>query len=175
VLTRGEAAVPVAYGLLAAAALPLLAGPGRAGLALAIAVAAAFAYSLLDLPGALFTLPIGVALFAAVDAGRRWQASLGIAAAVAGVLAIGTLAGRGHVVDLANAGWFGGWLVASFVLGEFARGRRAYVGEVEQQAGVGLHLLNRDPEQARVALENIHEASRERPGGAARRRPPPWR
>ncbi len=125
---------PAGFALLAAAALPLLVRREHPRAALAAIVLVAFAYDAAGYPSGMYTLPIGIALFSAVDAGFRWLA-IGLAAAVVVVfLGVGIATGRGHVTDLTNALWFGGWLVASLVLGEVTRGRRQYVEQVEQRA-----------------------------------------
>jgi signal transduction histidine kinase len=200
-LVRGR---PDALGvaLLLACAAPLALRRRDPVVALVLVGAAAFAYDLLDEPAAMYTIPIAIALYAAADAGRRASAVAGLVAIVGGFLAVGMVFGRGHVVDLANAAWFTGWLVASVVLGEVMRSRRAYLEEVERrardaertreeegrrrageermriarelhdvlahrislinvQAGVGAHLLDRDPEQARASLLAIRDTSRE--------------
>jgi signal transduction histidine kinase len=202
-LLRGtESVSPLAHALLVATALPLLVRRPAPRAALAAIVLLSFAYDLLDFPGGFYTVPIGIALFTAVDDGFRWTAVAGSAVAVGGFLLVGLATGRGHISDLGNALWFGGWLVASLVLGEVTRSRRAYVREVEQralaaergreeearrrtgeeririarelhdilghrislinvQASAAVHLLDRDPEQARTALIAIKEASHE--------------
>jgi signal transduction histidine kinase len=197
-----ESISPLAYALLVAIALPLLVRRPAPRVALTAIVLLSFAYDLLDFPGGFYTVPIGIALFTAVDEGFRWTAVAGSAVAVGGFLIVGLATGRGHISDLGNALWFGGWLAASLVLGEVTRSRRAYVREVEQralaaergreeearrrageeririarelhdilghrislinvQASAAVHLLDRDPEQARTALIAIKEASHE--------------
>ena len=187
-LTSGHGIDGLGYLLLAGTSIPLLARRRHPRGALAATVLLSFAYDVVGYPSGFYTLPIGIALYFVVDAGFR-SVAVGVAAAVvAAFLAVGTLLGRGHVSDLVNALWFAGWLVASLVLGEVTRSRRAYVEQVEQralqaeririarelhdilahrissinvQAGVGAHLLDRDPEQARRALVAISDASRE--------------
>jgi signal transduction histidine kinase len=162
----------------------------------------AFAYDLLNFPGGLCTIAVGVALYAVADAGHARTGIGAIVAVVGGFLGFGVVLGRGHVIDLVTALWFGGWLVASLILGETTRSRRAYLEQVEQraldaertredearrrageeririarelhdilahrismisvQSGVGAHLLDRDPDQARRALVAVNQASRE--------------
>lgn len=193
---------PAGYVLLALSALPLAMRRSMPVGALAAIAAAAFAYDVLDQPGAFYTVPVAIALYSVADAGARAAAVAGLVAIVGGFLAVGVLLGRGHVVDVVNAAWFGGWLVASIVLGEVTRGRRAYLEEAERrareaertrdeearrrageerlriarelhdvlahrislisvQAGVGAHLLDRQPEQARASLAAIQDASHE--------------
>jgi len=193
---------PLGYGLLVAGAAALLVRRQHPVLALAGTVIPAFAYDLLNYPGGLCTIAVGVALFSVADAGHRRAGITAIVGVVGGFFAIGVILGRGHVIDLITALWFGGWLVASLVLGETARSRRAYLEEVEQraleaersredeahrrageeririarelhdvlahrismisvQSGVGAHLLDRDPDQARRALVAVNQASKE--------------
>jgi signal transduction histidine kinase len=193
---------PVGYGLLIAGAAALLVRRSHPVAALVGTVIPAFAYDLLNDPGGLCTIAVGVALFAVADAGHRRAGIGAIVAVVGGFLAIGIGLGRGHVMDLVTALWFAGWLVASLILGETTRSRRAYLEEVEQraqeaersredearrrageeririarelhdvlahrismisvQSGVGAHLLDRDPDQARRALVAVNQASKE--------------
>jgi signal transduction histidine kinase len=193
---------PVGYGLLIAGAAALLVRRNHPVAALVGTVIPAFAYDLLNDPGGLCTIAVGVALFAVADAGHRRAGIGAIVAVVGGFLAIGVGLGRGHVMDLVTALWFAGWLVASLILGETTRSRRAYLEEVEQraqeaersredearrrageeririarelhdvlahrismisvQSGVGAHLLDRDPDQARRALVAVNQASKE--------------
>src|SRR5437879_7854094 len=193
---------PLGYGLLLAGAASLLVRRMHPVAALAGTVITAFAYDLLNYPGGLCTIAVGVALFAVADAGHSRIGISAIIAVVGGFLGIGVLLGRGHVIDLITALWFAGWLVASLMLGETTRGRRAYLEEVEQraveaersredearrrareeririarelhdvlahrismigvQSGVGAHLMDRDPGQARSALIAVNQASKE--------------
>jgi len=193
---------PLGYGLRVAGAAALLVRRRHPVAALAGTVVPAFAYDLLNYPGGLCTIAVGVALFAVADAGHRRIGISAIIAVVGGFLGIGVLLGRGHVIDLITALWFAGWLVASLMLGETTRGRRAYLEEVEQraveaersredearrrareeririarelhdvlahrismisvQSGVGAHLMDRDPGQARSALIAVNQASKE--------------
>jgi signal transduction histidine kinase len=193
---------PLGYGLLAAGAISLLVRRSHPVAALTGTLIAAFAYNLLNYPDGLCTIAVGVALFAVADAGHPRIGIGAIVAVVGGFFGIGVLLGRGHVVDLITALWFAGWLIASLMLGETTRGRRAYLEEVEQraveaersredearrrareeririarelhdvlahrismisvQSGVGAHLMDRDPDQARSALIAVNQASKE--------------
>ena len=193
---------PVGYGLLVIGAVALLARRHHPMIALAGTVLPAFAYDLLNFPGGLCSIAVGVALYAVADAGHVRAGIVAIVAVVGGFLGIGDVLGRGHVIDLVTALWFAGWLVASLILGETTRGRRAYLEQVEQravdaertredearrrageeririarelhdilahrismmsvQSGVGAHLLDRDPDQARRALVAVNQASKE--------------
>jgi hypothetical protein len=125
---------PLGYGLLIAGAAALLLRRKHPVVALAGTVIPAFAYDLLNYPGGLCTIAVGVALFSVADAGHRRVGISAVIAVVGGFLAIGVVLGRGHVTDLITALWFAGWLVASLILGETTRSRRAYLEEVEQRA-----------------------------------------
>jgi signal transduction histidine kinase len=201
-LVRAATLGPVGYGLLIAGAAALLVRRKHPVAALAGTVIPAFAYDLLNYPGGLCTIAVGVALFSVADAGHTRAGASAIAAVVGGFLAIGVVLGRGHVLDVVTALWFAGWLVASLILGETTRSRRAYLEEVEGraleaersredlarrrageeririarelhdvlahrismisvQSGVGAHLMDRDPDQARSALIAVNHASKE--------------
>ena len=201
-LADARALGPVGYGLLILGAAALLIRRAHPVAALVGAVIPAFAYDLLNFPGGLCTIAVGVGVYAVADAGHLRTGIGTIVAVVSGFLGIGVLLGRGHVSDLVTALWFAGWLVASLILGETTRGRRAYLDEVEGraieaertredearrraaeeririarelhdilahrismisvQSGVGAHLLDRDPDQARSALLAVNQASRE--------------
>lgn len=187
-LTGGHGVDTLGYLLLAGTSMPLLVRRRHPRGALATTVLLSFAYDLIGYPSGFYTLPIGIALYFVVAAGFRWVAAGVAGAVVAAFLVVGVALGRGHVSDITNALWFAGWLVASLVLGEVTRARRAYVEQVEQraleaeririarelhdilahrissisvQASVGAHLLDRDPEQARRSLVAISDASRQ--------------
>ncbi|MEA2606047.1 MAG: hypothetical protein QOI00_804, partial [Chloroflexota bacterium] len=117
---------PVGYGLLIVGAAALLVRRSHPVAALAGTVIPAFAYDLLNFPGGLCTIAVGVALYAVADAGHVRTGIGAIVAVVGGFLGFGVILGRGHVIDLVTALWFAGWLVASLVLGETTRSRRAY-------------------------------------------------
>ena len=193
---------PAGYGVLIVGAAALLVRRTHPVAALVGTMIPAFAYDLLNFPGGLCTIAVGVALYAVADAGHVRTGIGAIVAVVGGFLGIGVVLGRGHVIDLITALWFAGWLVASLILGETTRSRRAYLEEVEQraleaertredearrraseeririarelhdvlahrismisvQSGVGAHLLDRDPDQARRALVAVNQASKE--------------
>jgi signal transduction histidine kinase len=134
VLTAGRGIDVLGYLLLAGGVAPLLGRRRRPRAAMAATVILAFAYDAAGYPGGFYTLPIGIALYTAVDAGFRWTA-VGLAAGIVAVFGlVGVAFGRGHITDVTNALWFAGWLVASLVLGEVTRSRRAYVEQVEQRA-----------------------------------------
>ena len=201
-LAGAQATGPVGYGLLLAGAAALLFRRQYPLAVLWTTVSVAFAYDMLNFPGGLCAIAIGVALYSVADAGHRRAGIAAIGVVGIGFLAIGVLLGRGHITDLASAFWFGGWLVASLVLGETTRSRRAYLAQVEEralaaeqsredearrraseeririarelhdilahrismisvQSGVGAHLMDRRPEEARRALLAINDASKE--------------
>jgi signal transduction histidine kinase len=190
------------YGVLVATAAPLAARRVYPVATLVATIVFAFTYDALDYPAAFYTIAIVVALYGAVAQGRRAPALAIVAAAFAAFVITDVLFPRGHVMDPPNALWFGGWLVAGWVAGEFSRSRRSYLEEVERravdaertrdeearrraseermriarelhdvlahsmsvinvQASVALHLLDRQPEQARPALVAITQASRD--------------
>jgi signal transduction histidine kinase len=134
-ILKGRGAVsPLAYAVLLGAALSLLAWREFPRASLLGTIVFASAYEILDFPGGFYTIPLGIAFFSVVDAGLRRTAVAASVLVIGGFLAVGLATGRGHISDLGNALWFGGWLVASLVLGEVTRGRRAYVAEVQQRA-----------------------------------------
>src|ERR1035437_8457822 len=202
ILRGGGPVSPLAYAVLIAAALSLLAWRDFPRAALVGTIVFSSAYEILDFPGGFYTIPMGIAFFAVVDAGFRRTGVAASVLVIGGFLVVGLATGRGHISDLGNALWFGGWLVASLVLGEVTRGRRAYVAEVQQralaaersreeearrrasdeririarelhdilghrislinvQAAAALHVVDRDPAQARTALVAIKQASHE--------------
>jgi signal transduction histidine kinase len=96
------------------------------------------------IPGLLTAFPVGVvaavpvmiAVYAAMRAGRRWPAVVATVVLVPGVLAAG-LAGASaqparELVQIRLL--LAGWLVAAGVLGEVSRQRVAYLRQVEQRA-----------------------------------------
>ncbi len=134
VLAGGRGVDTLGYLLLAGSALPLLVSRTHPRVAMTATVFVAFAYDAIGYPSAFYTLPIGITLYSVVDAGFRWLA-MGVAGGVvAAFLAVGIAFGRGHVTDLTNALWFGGWLSTGLILGEVTRSRRAYVEQVEARA-----------------------------------------
>src|SRR4029077_2096124 len=114
-LAGAKATGPVGYVLLLAGAAALLFRRQYAVAVLWTTVALAFAYNLLNFPGGLCAIAIGVALYSVADAGHRRAGIAAITIVGFGFLAVGVFLGRGHITDPASALWFGGWLVASFV------------------------------------------------------------
>jgi signal transduction histidine kinase len=191
-----------AYVLLLAGALPLALRNWYPVAVLLVVAATTVPYVWLGYPGGFYTIAVAFAIWAAVAAGHRLVAAavgIGLVAAMAGAVVV---VASGHVGDADAPIWFGGWLVASFVLGEVSRSRREYLEQVEQraidaertrdeearrrageermriarelhdvlahnisminvQAGVAIHLLDRQPEQARTALIAINDASKD--------------
>ncbi len=148
---------PLGYGLLVAGAAALLLRRTHPIAALAGTAIPAFAYDLLNYPGGLCTIAVGVALFSVADAGRPRAGLSAIAAVVGGFLAFGVVLGRGHVIDLITALWFAGWLVTSLVLGETTRSRRAYLEAVEQRA-VEAERSREDEARRRTGEERLRIA-----------------
>jgi signal transduction histidine kinase len=193
---------PAAYAMLIAGALPLALRNRYPVAVLLVVAATTVPYIWLAYPGGFYTIALAVAIWAAVSHGKRLAAAavgIGLIAAMIGAVIV---VAEGHVGDADAPIWFGGWLVASFVLGEVSRSRREYLEQVEQraiaaertreeearrrageeririarelhdvlahnisminvQAGVAVHLLDRQPEQARSALVAINDASKE--------------
>ncbi|MGE5156264.1 MAG: hypothetical protein ACM3JP_02080, partial [Betaproteobacteria bacterium] len=102
---------PVGYGLLVVGAAALLVRRTHPVAALIGTVIPAFTYDLLNFPGGLCTIAVGVALYAVADAGHVRAGIGAIVAVVGGFLGFGVVLGRGHVIDLVTALWFAGWLV----------------------------------------------------------------
>ncbi len=159
VITGGRGVDALGYVLLAAASLPLAWRRRSPRTALAATVLASFAYDGAGYPSAFYTVPIMIAVFSVADAGFRLVAIGVVAAVVGSFLAVGLALGRGHVDDLTNALWFAGWLVASVVLGEVTRARRAYVEQVEQRAIAAER--ERDEEALRKVSEERIRIARE--------------
>ncbi len=191
-----------AYALLVLMAAPLAVRQRRPGTVLAAVATVAFAYVALGYPSGFFTVALAVALYTVAVEGRRRVALGGLVGIAVVLSALGTLVGRGHLIDLSATLWFTGWLAASTALGEVVRGRERYLEQIRQRAleaertreeealrrateermriarelhdvlahristiavrsGVALHLLERQPEEAREALAAINESSRE--------------
>src|SRR5438552_16137004 len=108
---------PLGYGLLIAGAAALLLRRTHPVAALAGTVLPAFAYDLLNFPGGLCTIAVGVALFSVADAGHSRAGISAIVAVAGGFLAIGVVLGRGDVADLTTALSSAGWSAASLLLG----------------------------------------------------------
>ncbi|MGH2385352.1 MAG: sensor histidine kinase [Candidatus Limnocylindria bacterium] len=192
----------IGFALLVANAAPI-AVRNRHPIPVLLAVAATtLVYTWLGYPGGFYTIAMAFAIWAAVAAGHRIVA-IGVGALVVGAVVVASyVLSAGHATDAGAPIWLGGWLVASFVLGEVSRGRRRYLEQAEQraldaersreeearrrageerlriarelhdvlahnisiinvQAGVAVHLLDRQPEQARTALVAISQASKE--------------
>jgi signal transduction histidine kinase len=122
------------YGLLIATAAPLLVRRRHPAIAFVATATIAFAYDALDYPAAFYTLAILIALYTVAEAGGRWQALVGAVAVVIAFALVDVLFQRGHVMGWSGGLWFAGWLLLSIVLAEFAKGRRAYLDQVEQRA-----------------------------------------
>src|SRR5580704_285146 len=156
-LAGAQATAPLGYGVLLAGAAALLFRRQHPIPVLWTTVALAFAYDLLNFPGGLCAIAIGVALYSVADAGHRRAGLSAIVVVALGFLAIGVLLGRGHITDAASALWFGGWLVASFVLGETTRSRRDYLAQVEARA-IAAERSREDEALRRAGEERIRIA-----------------
>ena len=192
----------VGYALIAVVAAPVAVRNTYPVQALSVIAAGATLYFWLGQPGPFWTVALVLAIWASVSAGHR-IATLAIGAGfVAAFVITGFIVRAGHAAEPNAPLWLGGWLLASFVLGEVSRGRRAYIAQVEQravdaertreeearrrageerlriarelhdvlahsisvinvQAGVAVHLLDKQPDQARAALIAINDASKE--------------
>jgi signal transduction histidine kinase len=200
--TGAEPMAPLGYLLLLVTAAPLAFRDRYPVGVLAVVITAAIAYTWLAYAGGFYTLAVFLAMWAAVSAGHRLAAVIASVGLVGAFVAASLAVGAGHAVDPDAPLWLGGWLVASFVLGEVSRGRRQYLEAVEQrvidaertreeearrrageerlriarelhdvlahnisminvQAGVAVHLLDKQPDQARTALVAISQASKE--------------
>ncbi|MBA2317677.1 MAG: sensor histidine kinase [Euzebyales bacterium] len=186
------------YALLVAGGLALAVRRRQPAAVLAAAIATGIAYDLLGYPGAFFTVPILLALYFAAAASLR---SLAVSGAVT-TFVLMLVAGVGHQMDAAGMLWLAGWLGLALVLGEGARGRRAYLEQAEQraeeaertreeealrrageermriardlhdvlahriaqinvQAGVAVHLRDKEPAKAGEAMVVVKQASKQ--------------
>lgn len=108
-------------------------------------------------PGAATALPVFVALYTAVEAGRKLPAWITAAATIVVGTISSTLWRDGPETALENVEQhllIAGWVVASGVLGEVARQRRAYVAEVERRAAEA-ERTREQVAQRRVAQERL--------------------
>jgi len=125
---------PLAVALLVGSGLPLVVRDRWPLPVLVLVSAAAIGYALLGYPTGFYTIALVFAIWAAVAAGHR-LVSIGVIAVLIATLAVAALVvPTGHARDPGAAVWFGGWLVAAFVLGEVSRGRRSYLEQVERRA-----------------------------------------
>jgi len=183
------------YGLLVLGPALLLARlrfPGAVALAVS---AVTLAYVLLDYPFGPFVLSVIVALFTAVDQGRRlaaWSSALLLYAGHFGARYAFGIEPEPKAAELLGVG---AWLLVVLAASEVVRARRQWTAEsrraeeqetgrraseerlriarelhdvlghhlslINVQAGVALHLKDRQPEQAATALTAIEQASRE--------------
>ncbi len=150
------------YALLVVAAAATSARRAAPVAVLAIATAAIVAYEIRGYPGVVPALPVLVALFTAVRAGRRWPAG-----AAVGVIAIGGLIGELTCAQLSPdvlQRWYLliGWLLAAAVTGALARAHHAYLEQVEQRAADAERTREEtaqrraDAERVRIARE-LHD------------------
>jgi signal transduction histidine kinase len=178
---RGIDAVAVALLLVAAGALAVR----DRHIAALVAFAAASAFIARGHPyGPVFAAPLVALFLAGLTPHRRrtW-----IVAAAGGAMFLAAAARSDHV-GLVHLGLVVGWLAAFTSAAEVVRNRRVEAMErarrrsseqrlhiarelhdvlahdislINVQAGVALHLVDEQPEQARIALANIKEASRD--------------
>jgi signal transduction histidine kinase len=106
------------------------------GVVLLVTSACLFAYQLRGYPGVIPAVPVVVAVFFAVDAGRRWFAVATVAAGFACIAVGDALAGadRPFRVELQDRFLLIGWILVAGVAAEVLRHRRAYLDQVEQRA-----------------------------------------
>jgi signal transduction histidine kinase len=157
---------------------------------LAVAAAAADVYVGLGYPYGPIFLSVVVAIFTAVQTGRRRETWLLTAAAFAGFAAADALDTHAEpgATGLVHLGLVVGWLIGVLAVSEVVRTRREQAAQQRQrqlgeqrlelaqelhdvlahhislinvQASVALHLLDEQPEQARPALTHIKAASRD--------------
>lgn len=134
----GRVALDLAgYLLLVCPALAVAAVRRVPVLVLVLTTACLLAYLIRGYPGVTATVPVLIAMYATVDAGRRLAAVTAVVVTLAG-----GVAGQLVVIDPAPAApdllqnWFLllGWLVAAGVAGETSRQRRENLDQVERRA-----------------------------------------
>lgn len=118
-----------------------------------IVIATGLAYDLLGNPGAFSTVAIVLAIFSVASSGRRWTAIAGVVATLATFYLTDLIGDTGHVLNAEGALWFGGWLIAGFLMGEVSRARIDRAAAAEQRA--------REAERHRQE-ETLRRASEER-------------
>src|SRR5436190_4822855 len=125
---------PLAIGLLLASGLSLV-GRDRWPLPVLFVVAlTAMTYVFLGYAAGFYTIGLVFAIWAAVAAGYRLVGALVVVLLIVLLVVAAYVVGTGHAHDPEASIWFGGWLVAAFVLGEVSRGRRSYLEQVERRA-----------------------------------------
>jgi signal transduction histidine kinase len=156
---------PLAYVLLLGATLSLVARRRAPVAVLLVATACVLGYELRGYPGIVIGLPVLVAVYTAVLAGR-WLAALAAATLlILGMVAIGFSQTGGTLTRAAIENWLllSGWLVASGVIAEVSRQRSAYLRQVEQRAVEAertreeLALRRAGEERLRIARE-LHDS-----------------
>ncbi|GAA1873918.1 sensor histidine kinase [Actinomadura bangladeshensis] len=85
-------------------------------------------------PGPSAVFPVLVAVFVAVQAGRRAAPALAAAAFLGADLAVNLPGSGGALEDLENTSLLLGWFVAAFGAAAVARARQAYLEEAERRA-----------------------------------------
>jgi signal transduction histidine kinase len=127
---------PLGYALLV---LPVAAVALRRRLpvpVLLVTSACLLAYQVRGYPGLIPAVPVVVAVYAAVSAGRRWVAIATVAAGFLGVVAADLFvhSGQPFRVVLQDRFLLVGWIGAAAMAAETLRQRRAYLAQVEQRA-----------------------------------------
>ncbi|MEV4713086.1 sensor histidine kinase [Micromonospora sp. NPDC049374] len=106
-------------------------------LVLAVTTGCLLIYQVRGYPGVVAALPVLVALYATVQAGRRRSAAVAVSVIlVGGFIGERTVAAGGEAASDAFQRWFLliGWLVASCVAAELSRQRRRHLDLAEQRA-----------------------------------------
>ncbi|HEY7487377.1 MAG TPA: sensor histidine kinase [Streptosporangiaceae bacterium] len=127
---------PVGYLLPLAGAVALAARRRRPVTVLCIAVACQLAYELRGYPGVIPAFPVLIALYTAVESGRRLPAIAVVSVAFGCGLTIDLVSIHDQPVreTLQDRFLLAGWIVAAAVLAEVSRHRHAYLRQVEQRA-----------------------------------------
>lgn len=126
---------PLGYGLLVAGAAVLVTRRRRPVVVLGVTAVAALTYYALGYAGLIFpAIPLLVALYTAVAAGRRvpaLAASLGVLVAF---LVTKIVFPTDAAPDVEGFLWASGFVATAVVLGEVSRGRRDYLSALEDRA-----------------------------------------
>jgi len=185
----------LAFLLLAAGPVALLARRRHPSLVLGVALVTTLAYLVIGYPRGPIFLGLIVALFNTVLLDRRLVAWVTLGVGFVTFLWLPVLADREDPPSLAQVLGLGAWLLVLGTVAEVVRSRRANAAEsarsraeqarrraseerlgmarelhdvlahnislINVQAGVALHLIDRQPDQARTALSAIKTASKE--------------
>jgi signal transduction histidine kinase len=178
----------LAYILLAAGPVALMARRRFPVAVYAVVFSATLAYSVIGYPRGPIFLSLLVAFFTVVMTGHRVAAILGLAAGYLGFLWLPYLVGTDDAPSTAAIVGLAAWLLVILSAAEFIRVRREraletarirqeeerlriarelhdalghHLSLINVQSGVALHLNEELPEQTRSALEAIRQASKE--------------